>query len=252
MISVAQREPAVGLAFKRRLGARLPSLVVNVDHPSASLVEFTGRLGVDAVFFDCEQGSLDIETVEHMARAARLAGVASLVRLWSRDAWMIERMLLRGIDGIVVPRVDDGDTARSVVETVRYVTPAAQERTSVIVQVESAAALEALDDMLSIDGIDALFVGPVDLSKSLGHGGAIDGSEMTEIIGGTLDRIAVAGKASGMLVNEETAADFAAVGVSLLYCHANDFLRIGASLFRTRIDASLRTGQHSGKRSDQS
>ncbi len=236
-MTAVPHHPSAGLAFKQRLAARLPSLVVNVDHPSASLVEFIGRLGVDAVFFDCEQGSPDVESVEHMARAARLAGVASLVRLWSRDAWMIERMLLRGIDGIVVPRVDDEATARAVVETVRYVLPAAHARTCVIVQIESAEALHALEAMLRIDGIDAYFVGPVDLSKSLGHGGRIDGPEMAGIIRTTLERIAGAGRASGMLVDEATVATFAAAGASLLYCHANDFIRIGAGLFRARIVA---------------
>jgi 2-keto-3-deoxy-L-rhamnonate aldolase RhmA len=235
-VTSVPQHPSAGLAFKQRLAARLPSLVVNVDHPSASLVEFVGRLGVDAVFFDCEQGSPDIETVEHMARAARLAGVASLVRLWSRDAWMIERMLLRGIDGIVVPRVDDEATARAVVEAVRYVLPAAHAKTSVIIQIESAEALRALDGMLSVHGIDAYFLGPVDLSKSLGHGGRIDGPDMTDIIRATLERIAGAGRASGMLVNESTVAAFAAAGACLLYCHANDFLRIGAAIFRASMD----------------
>jgi 2-keto-3-deoxy-L-rhamnonate aldolase RhmA len=245
-MTAGAQDPAAGLAFKQRLAARLPSLVVNVDHPAASLVEFVGRLGIDAVFFDCEQGSPDIESVEHMARAARLAGVASLVRLWSRDAWMIERMLLRGIDGIVVPRVDDEATARAVVETVRYVLPAAHSRTSVIVQIESREALHALDGMLSVEGIDAYFVGPVDLSKSLGHGGRIDGPEMAETIRATLARIAGAGRAAGMLVDEATVAAFAAAGVSLLYCHANDFLRIGAGFFRASMGAPPTLGAQQG------
>ena len=59
-------------------------------------------------------------------------------------------MLLRGIDGIVVPRVDDEATARAVVETVRYVLPAAHSRTSVIVQIESREALHALIRGLAI------------------------------------------------------------------------------------------------------
>jgi 2-keto-3-deoxy-L-rhamnonate aldolase RhmA len=202
-------------------------------------VEAIGRLGVDAVFFDCEQGSPDIESIEHMARAARIAGVASLVRLWSRDEWMIERLLLRGIDGIVVPRVDDEATARKVVETVRYVLPAAYRSIAIIIQIESAAALDVLEGILAVEGIDAFFVGPVDLSKSLGHGGLFDGPEMAQVIRSTIERIANADRASGMLVNETTAAAHAAAGVSLLYCHANDFLRIGAAHFRAQVEACM-------------
>ena len=58
-------------SFRERLRRSEPSLVINVDHPSPSLVEYLGSLPVEAVMFDTEQGSPDFETVENMARAAR-------------------------------------------------------------------------------------------------------------------------------------------------------------------------------------
>ncbi len=60
-------------AFKDKLATGAPVLVVDPDHPSPSLVESLGRLPIDAVWTDCEQGAADLETVENMARAARLA-----------------------------------------------------------------------------------------------------------------------------------------------------------------------------------
>lgn len=221
--------------LKTRLRTGAPALVVNVDHPSPSLVEYLCAAGADAVFFDCEQGSPDIESVENMARAARLGGVASIVRLWSREPWMIERMMFRGIDGIVAPRVDDAKTAQEIVDTVRYVFPVNHGQKTVVVQVESLAALRQLDDMLEIDGIDAYFIGPVDLSKSLGHGGRLDVPEVQELVSQTVSRICKAGKRAGMLVNEENVRAVQQGGATFLYCHANDFLRIGMAGFRSRM-----------------
>src|SRR5262245_61745343 len=110
-------------AFKSKLRRGDTVVVVNVDHPSASLVEILARLPIDAIFIDCEQGTADIETVEHMARAARLACCVSLLRLFSPADWAIERYMGRGVDGIVVPRLDSAEAAARVVEAVRYCYP---------------------------------------------------------------------------------------------------------------------------------
>lgn len=220
-----------GETLKAKLRNRERVVVANIDHPSASLVESLGPLGIDAVFFDCEQGSPDIETVEDMARAARLVRLPSLVRLWSREDWMIERMLFRGVDGIVAPRVDDQETAAGIVKAVEYCYPRGDQKKVVVVQIESARAVENLDAILAVEGIDAFFVGPVDLSKSLGYRGSWDGPEMQRVIREVLDRIHTAGKASGMLVNEHTLDAAKQQGISFLYCHVNDFIRVGVRAF---------------------
>ena len=105
--------PAVRLRAK--LDRDEPLLVVNADHPSASLVEVLARQPIDAVFIDCEQGSPDVESVENMARAARLHRMASLVRVFDPKDWVLERYLLRGVDGVVAPRLDHAADARRVV-----------------------------------------------------------------------------------------------------------------------------------------
>ncbi|WP_018689612.1 HpcH/HpaI aldolase family protein [Ahrensia kielensis] len=221
--------------FNAKLRDGIPMLVVNVDHPSPGLVNYLCAIGCDAVFFDCEQGSPDIESVENMARAARLGNVTSLVRLWSREPWMIERMMLRGVDGIVAPRVDTAETAEQIVDTVRYVFPKNYEQKTVVVQVESLEAIDSLDDMLAVDGIDAFFIGPVDLSKSLGHGGRLDVPEVAELVERTTSRIVSAGKSAGMLVTEKNVRAIQKTGATFLYCHANDFLRIGMAEFKARM-----------------
>jgi len=221
--------------FKQRLMARQPVVVVNPDHPSASLVEFIARLGADAVMIDTEQGSPDVETVEEMARAARAAGLCALVRLFSPDPWVIERYMFRGVHGIVVPRLDDAAGARRVVEDVRYCFPNDIDDKIVVVQIETANAVRDLDAILAIDGIDCLFVGPVDLAKSLGHRGDFRKPEVAAIIETTLQRIARAGKAAGMLVVAEDVEHWQSKGASFLYNHLNEYALIGARHFNALI-----------------
>ncbi len=222
--------------FKAKLLARQPVVVMNPDHPSASLVEFIGRLGVDAVMIDTEQGSPDVESVEAMARAARVAGLCALVRVFSPDSWVIERYMGRGVHGIVVPRLDSAQDAQRVVEVVRYCFPDGTDDKTVVVQIESAAAVTDLDAFLAIDGIDCLFIGPVDLAKSLGHKGNYRKPEVMAVIEQALERIAKAGKAAGMMVKEEDVAHWRARGATFLYNHLNDYALMGARQFNALID----------------
>lgn len=217
--------------FKQRLAGGECVTVVNPDHPSAGLVEFLGRLPVDAIFIDCEQGSPDVETVEHMARAARLCGCPSLVRLFSPEDWVIERYMGRGIDGIVVPRLETAEQASRIVEAVHYCFPANHADKVIVVQVETINALETLEAFLAIDGIDVLFLGPVDLAKAYGHKGDYRHPDMSERIASAISHIRKAGRPAGMLVHHDDVRDYVGMGVQFLYTHANDFLKIGGAAF---------------------
>ena len=154
-------------SFKHKLERGEPVLVINPDHPSPSLVEFLGRLPVDAVWIDCEQGSADFESVENMTRAARVNSLVSLVRIFSPEEWVIERYMGRGVDGIVVPRLETAAQAMDVVKAVRYCYPKNHQEKIIVAQIETRSALETLDEFLRVDGIDVYFIGPVDLAKSL-------------------------------------------------------------------------------------
>ena len=95
-------------AVKDMMATAAPVLVVKPDHPSPSLVEFLGRLSIDAVWIDRERGAADletVETVENMARAARLAwpGCSRWSRIFAPEDWAIQRYMFRGLDGLVVP-----------------------------------------------------------------------------------------------------------------------------------------------------
>jgi 2-keto-3-deoxy-L-rhamnonate aldolase RhmA len=224
-------------AFKRKLAAGEPVLVVNPDHPHPSLVDFFARLPIDAVFIDCEQGSAGIETVEHLARAARLAEVTSLVRLFAPDDWVIERYLGRGVDGIVVPRLERAAQARRVVDAVRYCHPRDAATKVVVVQIETREALDDLPGFLAVEGIDAYFLGPVDLAKSMGHAGDYRNPAMQARLADAIGAIRAAGKVAGMLVTAADVQHYVGCGARFLYTHVNDFLLAGARPFAAAAGA---------------
>ena len=223
------RSPAERLRAK--LARDEPLVVVNADHPSASFVEVLARQPIDVVFIDCEQGSPDVESVENMARAARLHSMASVVRVFSPADWVLERYLFRGVDGVVVPRVDRAVDARQVVESVRYCFPRDPVGRFVSVQIETANAVDELDDFLAVDGIDVYFIGPVDLAKSMGHDGDFRAPEVQEVMDSIISRTRAAGRHVGILVDDGNVADYVSKGVRFLYTHANAFVTTGAHAF---------------------
>jgi 4-hydroxy-2-oxoheptanedioate aldolase len=222
--------------FKQKLARSERVIVVNADHPSPSLVEKMGRLPIDAVFIDCEQGSPDVESVENMARAARLGKLTSLVRLFDHRDWVIERYMGRGVDGIVVPRLESAEQAISVVATVRYCFPDSYRDKIIVAQIETRRALETLDEFLSVDGIDVLFLGPVDLAKSLGFSGDFRCPEMQRVLRDAVARIDRGGGVPGILVDRDSAARWVRAGARFLYEHADSFLALGAENFVASID----------------
>ncbi len=218
-------------AFKDKLATGAAVLVVNPDHPSPSLVESLGRLPIDAVWIDCEQGAADVETVENMARAARVAGLVSMVRIFAPEDWAIERYMFRGLDGLVVPRLDTAAQAQGVVGALRYCFPKSHQDKLLVVQIESRRAIQDLAGFLDVEGIDVYMIGPVDLAKSLGFEGDYRRPEVQAAIDETIATIRAAGKTAGILVDRDNVARYRDQGVQFLYAHANAFLSHGAHDF---------------------
>ncbi len=228
-------QPSPIARVRNKLARDEPLVVVNADHPSPSLVEVLAQQPVDMVFIDCEQGSPDVESVENMARATRLHQMASAVRVFDPQAWVLERYLFRGVDGVVVPRLDRAADARRVVEEVRYCFPDIPEPKLVVVQIESQAAVDELDGFLAIDGIDAYFIGPVDLAKTMGYGGDFHSPAVQSAMDEIIDRIRAAGRHAGILVDHDNVTAYVRKGVRFLYTHVNDFIAAGAGDFAGRV-----------------
>lgn len=222
--------------FKEKLKRDEVVVVLNPDHPSPSLTEFIAGLGFDGVFIDCEHGMATIERVQDMCRAARAAGVQSIVRPESDAPFLITRYLDSGAGGVMVPHIDTAAAARQVVETVRYARPKDYQDTVVIVMIESLTAIDNLPQILSVDGVDVFFIGPNDLSHSMGYPAEIHHSEVKAMVKKVSKQIRQAGKIPGTLVIGETAEEFVSAGCRYLYEHANNFIVTGALEFKRRMN----------------
>ncbi|HEY9279272.1 MAG TPA: aldolase/citrate lyase family protein [Eoetvoesiella sp.] len=218
--------------FKQKLRNRETVSLINADHACAGLVDFVCGLGIDAIMLDCEQGNLGFVDVEHMARAACLHGVSSIVRIPSPEPWTIERYMMRGIDGVVIPRLDNAAQVEKAVADIRYASPADFSQKTIIVQVESASAVQDLDNFLSVPEVDCFFIGAVDLAKSMGFSGNYAHPDVMAELDRTIARILAKDRAVGFLVKEGDLQSWQGKGVSMLYAHVNDFLAMGARHWR--------------------
>ena len=176
-----------------------------------AFVEAAGHAGYDFVLLDMEHGPGTFENLQNLIRAANVAGVCPVVRVpRGTDIW-IDRALDVGAGAVLVPQIDTAEQARAVVSaakfspvgtrgTCRFVRSAgygavpgaayfsqAQE-TAVIIQAEGKKAVENLDEILDVPGIDVVFVGPYDLSSSLGHVGEVDHPEVIACIQSIIEK----------------------------------------------------------------
>jgi len=228
----------IGHTLRRRLhdGERL--LMVNPHHVSSGLAARLCELGADTVFLDCEHGSAGFEDVRAMAAAARGAGGGAIVRPDSHARSTMIRYLNCGADGLMVPMVENAEQARAIVETVRYACPADHEKRLVICMIETLEAIANLHAILAVDGVDLLFVGPGDLSQSMGYLPSVPFGEerpqaVQDAVAGAVAKIRAAGKIAGTLVFEHEMERWAKAGVQFFYIHSDPFLRTGLARMRT-------------------
>ena len=161
--------------------------------------------------------------MENMVRAAEVSGTAPFARIGLGVHQNILRFLDAGVIGAQIPLVNTGEQARAVVEAVKYppigkrglagvragsfgilesmgdYVASANRETLVTVQVETTEALDNLDDILAVDGVDVVFLGPSDLSSSMGYTGQPTHPDVITAIAGAGKRIAAAGKYAGTI-----------------------------------------------------
>ncbi len=162
-----------------------------------SIAQLLAIAGFDFFFIDMEHGPFDMETVADMIRVARLENIAPFVRVPDLEYYLLSRPLDAGAQGLMVPRVDTPDQVRQVVRFMKYpplgergcaVTrghadlrsepvkefiESANRETLVVVQIESKQAIDHIEEMVSVPGVDVALIGPNDLSISLGIPGEL-------------------------------------------------------------------------------
>ena len=217
--------------IKQKLAAGQVVTMFNPDFASPRLVEYLGGFGLDVVWIDAERMSYDFERIEEMARAARLAGIASVARPWLNDAGLITRYFDCGVDGIMVPHVEDAATARRMVDIVRYARPRDHAEKIVIIMVETPAAIERIDEITAVPGIDVINIGVNDVALALGFPGQPEHPEVSALLEKAIARVVEGGKTAGLnvLTNwEERMPWLLARGVRWLNVRVNTFIARGA------------------------
>jgi 2-dehydro-3-deoxyglucarate aldolase len=191
---------------------------ISIGHPDVA--ETLGEVGYDWLLIDTEHSPLEVGTVQNLMQAMRFSRSVPIVRVAWNDIVMIKRALDIGAYGIIVPWVNTKEEAQRAVKAIRYppaglrgygprraalVDPdyvkTADKELVLGVQIETKTAIENLDEILSVEGIDAAVIGPWDLSMSLGIYGQFDNPKFDE----ALDRIVSATK------RHKVAAGFLAV-----------------------------------------
>ena len=216
---------------KQKLAAGKVVTMFNPDFASPRLVEYIAGFGLDVSFIDAERMSYDFERIEEMTRAAHLAGIASVARPWLNDPGLITRYFDCGIDGIMVPHVEDAAAARSMIDIVRYARPRDHAEKIVIIMAETPGAIERLDEIVAVPGIDVINIGVNDVALALGFPGQPEHPEVVKLVDQAIARILKGGKTAGLnvLTNwEERMPSFIAKGVRWLNVHVNTFIARGA------------------------
>ena len=240
--------------LKEKLMTGETALGVSVMFPSPQVVEMVGRLGFDWVLIDCEHGSITPESVELMVMAAELSGITPIARPERNSPEAILRLMDRGVHGVQVPHVNTAEDARRAVRAVKFypqgdrglaagTRPAnygfglpmedyvdyANSQTLVCVQLEEAQAIRNAQEILQVEGVDVFFIGPSDLSQSMGHPGRPDAPEVRRAMEETFARIVSSGKVAGSAGGAAALERYMAQGVQYLYTHLTTLLSSAAS-----------------------
>ena len=195
---------------------------MSVSTPVPSFLEIVGRSGFDFVYIDIEHSTISLESLPSMVMASELSGMATLVRVPENDATWVRKVLEVGADGVIVPHVNTREEAEMAVRSARFppegirgfgalvrssgfnlpqmsmseYTRRSNEGVVVVAQIEEREAVENIEEITGVEGVDAVLLGPSDLSLSLGVPGQFRSRELV----GSVDRVLDVAKGKGVPV----------------------------------------------------
>ena len=229
-------------AFKRGLASGKPQIGLWCSLASPIGAEILGDAGFDWLLIDTEHAPNDPFTVMQLLQAIQGSDTPVVVRVAWNDAVLIKRLLDVGVTSVLVPFVQNEDEAAQAVKAVRYpprgvrgvatnaratrfgrIADYAQKADAemcVLVQAETLDAAKRIEAMAKVDGVDGIFIGPADLSASMGYLGQPRHPAVMEVIVDAIKRIRKAGKSAGFLTGNvddakaiiAAGANFCAVG----------------------------------------
>jgi len=210
----------MSMTFRERLktGKALLGPFVNLCHPA--VMQIAGLAGFDFAIIDTEHGEISSDRALDMIRAAKLGGCSPVLRVYGNQPELIGKALDMGAEAVQIPMVCSKAQAQAAISAAKFSPEGSRgcnrfvhaarysdmdkdeffgksnERTAVIVQVEGEEGLNNIDEIMTVKGIDVLFIGPYDLSASLGIPGQVDHPRLIE----AADKIIAAAKKAGVAV----------------------------------------------------
>ena len=195
-------------------------LWLGTAHPMVA--EIAASAGYDWCLIDGEHGPNDVPLILSQLQAMNGAAASAVVRVPIGQDWLLKQVLDIGAQTVMVPMVETADQAAAMVRAMRYppdgargvgntmvrasgynaitdYATTANDEICLIVQVESATAIENIDAIAAVEGVDVVFIGPSDLSADMGYTGNAAAPEVKAAIKHAVERITAAGKAAGII-----------------------------------------------------
>ena len=208
--------------------------------PDTTNAEICAGSGFDWLLFDGEHAPFDMRAIYNCLQAVAPYDIHPIVRVVQGEKNLIKQLLDYGAQTLLVPMVDTAEQAAELVQAVRYppqgvrgmgssisrgarwntipdYLTTANDEICLLIQVETTLALDNLDEILAVDGVDGVFIGPSDLSASMGYVGNASHADVVQTIDRSIEKISKAGKAAGILALEESQArHYLEVGVTFV------------------------------------
>jgi len=240
--------PAPLNPFKAALASGTPQIGLWLSSAEASMAEIATTAHFDWLLLDGEHAPNDLRSLRDQLMVVDPSDSHAVIRVPIGEAWMMKQVLDAGAQTVLVPMVDTAQDAHDMASAMRY-PPAgirgmgasgsrvsgfgaitdyvqtANDQVCLIVQAESRKSLENLDEILAVDGVDGVFIGPADLSADMGYPGNATAPEVQDAIADAIRRIAASNKAAGIL--------------TLDLDSAQKYLELGATIVAVGIDTLL-------------
>ena len=246
--------------IKAKLQRGEPVLVTTLHLTDPSVYELVSLMGFDCIWMDMEHHSYSLQTAAHLMRAARVGAADIMARPAKGEFMRMARMLEAGAQGIIYPRCDDASEAAEVVRWAKFAPQGergidaanpdnpyltmpvaeyiaeANRQTFLVIQIEDPKALEQVDEIAAVEGVDVLFLGPGDFSILSG----IPGQFGHELIQQALAKVARAAEKAGKhwgcpAFSKEHTQQLMEMGARFI-CHQADILMVKAGMEQVRRD----------------
>ncbi len=224
----------------------------------ASIMQLLANAGFDFCIIDNEHGPFSIETIADLSRAARLYGITPIVRVPDLAYPYLAQSLDVGAQGVMLPRITNAEQVRQAVQIIKYppvgargcaqnrahtnflagnvadVMARANAETLLVVQIETKEALEQVEEIVAVPGVDAAFIGPNDLSIALG----VHGQTTSPTMVAAMERVVAACQkhnvaAAIQLADVQLATQWIQKGIHMVSYAAETMLLMNAGLAAT-------------------